>query len=99
MKRQSNKEAILREFRKIPGVGTSIAQDLWRLGLRSTTELRNKNPERLYARFCRLEGKPVDRCLLYVFRCAVYFASQKHHDPDLLLWWNWKDQAAHAKRL
>jgi hypothetical protein len=34
----------------------------------------------------------VDRCLLYVFRCAVYFASHKKHDPKLLLWWNWKDR-------
>ncbi|HTP12145.1 MAG TPA: helix-hairpin-helix domain-containing protein [Bacteroidota bacterium] len=91
MKRQSNKEAVLREFREIPGVGKSIAGDLWDLGLRSTSHLRNQNPERLYARFCRMQGKPVDRCLLYVFRCAVYFASHKRHDPNLLLWWNWKD--------
>jgi hypothetical protein len=91
MKMQSNKEAALREFRKIPGVGKSIALDLWKLGLRSTSGLRNKDPQRLYARFCRLEGRPVDRCLLYVFRCAVYYASHQSHDPKLLLWWNWKD--------
>lgn len=29
----------------------------------------------------------VDRCMLYVFRCAVYY----EHDPELLKWWNWKD--------
>jgi hypothetical protein len=34
----------------------------------------------------------VDRCLLYVFRCAVYFAEHTRHDPELLKWWNWKDR-------
>ncbi len=90
MKTRSNKEETLREFRKIPGVGPGIALDLWKLGLRSTSSLRNRNPERLYERLCTLEGKPADRCLLYVFRCAVYYASHTRHDPKLLLWWNWK---------
>jgi hypothetical protein len=33
----------------------------------------------------------IDPCVLYVFRCAVYYASHEVHDPDLLKWWNWKD--------
>jgi len=28
--------------------------------------------------------------LLYVFRCAVYFAENKNPDPEKLKWWNWK---------
>jgi hypothetical protein len=28
---------------------------------------------------------------LYTFRCAVYYASNKRHNPKLLKWWNWKD--------
>jgi hypothetical protein len=36
-------------------------------------------------------GAHVDRCALYVFRCAVYFASEAKPDPELLKWWNWKD--------
>jgi hypothetical protein len=40
----------------------------------------------------------VDRCVLYVFRCAVYFASEAEHDPELLKWWNWKDAAPLPKR-
>ncbi len=87
----SRRQEVLREFRQIPGVGKSIAIDLWNLGLRSGSDLKRQKPERLYERFCTMEGKPVDRCLLYVFRCAVYFSSHKKHDPRLLLWWNWKD--------
>jgi hypothetical protein len=85
------KKQVLSEFEKIPGVGKSIALDLWELGLRSISELRNNDPEKLYAKHCKQKGQPVDRCLLYVFRCAVYFASHKKHNPKLLLWWNWKD--------
>lgn len=76
---------------RIPGVGPSIAADLQRLGIRDVAELRGRNPESLYSQLCRQTGKPVDRCVLYVFRCAVYFASESNHDPEMLKWWNWKD--------
>jgi hypothetical protein len=89
----SNKEKVLRELRTIPGIGKSISIDLWNLGIRSVRALRNKDPEKLYREHCSQVGQPVDRCLLYVFRCAVYYASHKRHDPELLLWWNWKDRS------
>lgn len=85
------KPDVLRDLRRIPGVGRSIAEDLWALGIRSIADLRHRDPEELYERFCLLAGIRVDRCLLYTFRCAVYFASNDTHDPDLLKWWNWKD--------
>jgi len=81
----------LKELMSIPGVGKSIAQDLIRLGITKVSDLKDKDPHVLYNKFCDLEGKKVDRCLLYVFRCAVYFASTPNPEPDLLLWWNWKD--------
>lgn len=89
----TDKQSVLKEFQQIPGVGKSIAQDFWNLGFRSIEELKNKDPEELYHRLCVYEGKIVDRCLLYVFRCAVYYASNKTHDPELLKWWNWKDKS------
>jgi hypothetical protein len=27
--------------------------------------------------------------MLYVFRCAVYYASNETHEPERLKWWNW----------
>ncbi len=89
-KRTSAAEQI-RELREIPGVGPSIAQDLRELGIRAVSDLRGKNPELLYRRRCEQQGAVIDRCLLYVFRCAVYYASSRRHDPELLKWWNWKD--------
>jgi hypothetical protein len=84
---------ILREFKRIPGVGDKIAQDLWDLGYRSLQDLKNQDPEAMYERLCNDRGTHVDRCMLYVFRCAVYFASNENPDPELLKWWNWKDAA------
>lgn len=83
----------MREFKRIPGVGDKIAQDLWDLGYRSLQDLRDQDPEAMYARLCNDRGTHVDRCMLYVFRCAVYFASNEDYDPELLKWWNWKDAA------
>ena len=83
---------ILKELRTIPGVGKKIAGDLYGLGIRSVSGLKGKDPEALYRTLCRKSGRPVDRCMLYVLRCAVYFASNSQHDPDLLKWWSWKDR-------
>lgn len=86
------KKKSLKDFQRIPGVGPSIAEDFWLLGFRSVNELEGADPENLYERLCQLHGCKVDRCMLYVFRCAVYFASHATHDPERLKWWNWKDQ-------
>ncbi len=80
------------ELERIPGVGKSIAEDLRRLGVTSIRQLKRKDPERLYDKLCRFQASPVDRCVLYVFRCAVYYASTRDPDPELLKWWNWKDK-------
>ena len=82
---------INKEFQKIPGVGDSLSKDLVALGYQKINELKGENPETMYQNLMTLRGKHVDRCVLYVFRCAVYFASNSVHDPKLLKWWNWKD--------
>jgi hypothetical protein len=78
------------ELRTIPGVGESIARDLEELGIRTVAQLKGRSPEGLYEALCERRGHQ-DRCLLYVFRCAVYYAERKRHDPERLKWWNWKD--------
>lgn len=84
--------AALRELRRIPGVGPSVAGDLLRLGIRRVADLRGVDPQALYDRLCEDQGLRVDRCMLYTFRCAVYFATETHPDPELLRWWAWKDR-------
>lgn len=85
------KSERLKELQRIPGVGPAMAAELYGLGITSVRTLKGKSPGRLYARLCRQAGHSIDRCVLYVFRCAVYFASRTRHDPALLRWWNWKD--------
>jgi hypothetical protein len=82
----------IKELMGIPGVGKSIANDLVRIGISEIMDLRGCNPEELYGKSNALAGCVQDRCLLYVFRCAVYFAETKKPDPELLKWWNWKDK-------
>lgn len=78
---------------EIPGVGKSIATDLWQIGIGDIEDLKNKIPEALYERANRQAGRVQDRCLLYVFRCAVYYAEtpEKKRQPEKLKWWYWKD--------
>lgn len=76
----------------IPGIGRSMAEDLHDLGFRRVADLRDRDPQEMYDRLRSMRGGTMDRCVLYAFRCAVYFASHEEHDPELLKWWRWKDR-------
>jgi hypothetical protein len=88
------KDEAIKELRTIPGIGKSIANDLWNVGIKKISDLKNQDPEILYDLSNRFAGTVQDRCLLYTFRCAVYFAKTpaSKRNPDKLLWWNWKDK-------
>lgn len=78
-------------LQRIPGVGPKLAQALTDLGYLCVSQLRGADPEQMYKQLGMLRGAHIDRCVLYVFRCAVYFAGNNVHDPERLKWWNWKD--------
>ncbi len=88
---QTARGAALKDLRRIPGVGPRMADDLLGLGVHSVAALRERDPQQLYDALSDQVGYPVDRCVLYVFRCACYFATTERPDPELLKWWNWKD--------
>ena len=81
----------LKELQQIPGVGPRLSEALFNLGISSIEDLRDNDPEKLYKKMEKSSGHHVDRCVLYVFRCAVYYASNDEHNPHLLKWWNWKE--------
>jgi nucleotidyltransferase/DNA polymerase involved in DNA repair len=87
-------EQSIKELTTIPGVGKSIAKDLWNIGIKSISDLYGQNPERLYNLSNKYAGAIQDKCLLYVFRCAVYYAetTKNQQDSEKLKWWNWKDK-------
>lgn len=86
MKQPNKKDELL----GIPGVGKSIAEDLHQMGIFYLNDLKDKNPETLFVQSNELVGKTQDRCLLYTFRCAVYFANGGR-EGEKLKWWNWKN--------
>jgi len=97
MKESENKnleKAALKELQTIPGVGKAVAMDLLRLGYTSVSALKGENPELMYVRHNDERGVVQDICMLYTFRCAVYFAETvgKKQDPEKLKWWSWMDK-------
>ena len=68
-----------------------MAHDLEELGFKKIADLKGQQPEAMYAQLIALRGTHQDRCVLYVFRLAVYYAVHEVHDPICLKWWNWKD--------
>jgi hypothetical protein len=87
------KQESIKLLRSIPGVGKSIALDLWNIGIHEISDLSGQDPEHLYELSNKFAGVHQDRCLLYVFRCAVYYAEtpKSEQEIDKLKWWNWKD--------
>lgn len=90
------KHRAIKELMQIPGIGKTIANDLCDIGYTSINDLKGQDPQLLYDLHNRFRGSVQDRCMLYVFRCAVYYAdTDKHlHDPEKLKWWNWKEKQA-----
>ncbi len=82
------------QLETVPGVGKSIANDLREIGINKVSDLVHKDPQKLFDDLCEKRKTVMDRCVLYVFRCAVYYAENDTHFPGLLLWWNWKDRVA-----
>jgi hypothetical protein len=87
------KQIALKDLCQIPGVGKSLATDLWNIGITSVMELKDQDPEELYMLSNKYAGAVQDRCVLYVFRCAVYYANteKEERDNEKLKWWNWKE--------
>lgn len=85
-------ESNNKNLQTIPGVGSKLTQGFLDIGIKKVSDLKDKDPEKLYRSICEKRKDNVDRCVLYVCRSAVYFAKNKKHDPEKLKWWNWKDK-------
>ncbi len=77
----------------IPYVGKNTKQDLLNIGIHYVEDLKGKNPEELYLKDCQYKGYREDRCQLYVFRMAVYYAENTTWEEEKLKWWYWKDKS------
>ena len=80
------------DLKSIPGIGKNMEQHFFEAGIHSIDDLIGVNPEELYEKDCAVKGTRIDRCVLYVFRLAVYYANNVIHEPQKLRWWYWKDK-------
>ncbi len=90
MKADKNNSA--EDLKIIPGIGKNIEQHLCHIGIKTVNDLKGKDPEELYLKDCLFKGFQEDRCILYVFRLAVYYAENETHETEKLKWWYWKDK-------
>ena len=69
---------------KIPNVGTNTKQDFINIGITCIEDLKGKNPEQLYLQDCEFKKYKEDRCQLYLFRMAVYYAEKLSQSSEIL---------------
>lgn len=82
-----------RDLLTIPNVGKRTKESLINIGVSSVEDLIGKNPQELYIQDCLNKGFQVDRCQLYLFRMAVYYAEHTEWKAEKLKWWYWKDKS------
>ena len=82
---------VVQKLTVIPGIGPKVGMMLAEVGIRDISDLESADPESLYTAACQHRGEDLDRCVLYHFRCAVYYASNETHEAERLKWWYWKE--------
>ncbi len=77
--------AAVHKFTDIPNIGPAMAEDFKLLGLKSPTDLKNKDPLTLYKKICKKTGHRHDPCVLDTFMAAVDFMNGAPARP----WWDY----------
>ncbi len=67
----------------IPNVGKRVEKDLLVLGIRKISDLKKKDPYKMYLDLCRKTKVRHDPCLLDVFMAVVDYANGAPKTP----WW------------
>lgn len=77
----------------IPNIGLRTKKSLNDIGINCVEDLIGKDPEELYTLDCLKKGFQVDKCQLYLFRMAVYYAEHTEYEIEKIKWWYWKDKS------
>ena len=73
------------DIEHIPNVGSAIAGDLRRLGIRDPADLVGRDPYAMYSDLCRKTRQRHDPCVIDVFIAAVRFMQGEPKRP----WWKY----------
>lgn len=86
------------DLRLVPGIGAKKEKELIELGYDSLASLKTADPEDLYLQACIKNGGPLDKCVLYAFRCAAAFAKDPDPDPSKYRWWYFSDDKINGEQ-
>jgi len=67
---KTNKAEVIKRLQSLKNVGPAMAEELYRLGIKSPEQMKKTDPEKLFARLKKVK-KGADPCELYIFRGAV----------------------------
>ncbi len=98
MKKDSTKESKKTDLKTIPNIGEKTKQSLQKIGITCVEDLKGQDPEDLYLKDCIAKGFEEDKCQLYLFRMAIYYAEHTSHEEEKLKWWYWKDKDYQNKK-
>ena len=79
------------DLRVIPGVAEKMKGHLQAIGINCVEDLIGQNAEDLFQKHNITRGSVDCRCVLYVYRCAVYYANTENPEFEKLQWNYWKD--------
>jgi len=71
-------------------IGPATVKRLHAIGIKTPSQLKKSNPEKIYEKLKKQEGDILDRCVLYVLRGAISDAP----------WWvckDWKGGKKHGR--
>lgn len=86
------------DLRTIPYIGKRTKVALKNIGITCVEDLIGQNPEELYLKDCKQKGFTEDKCELYLFRMAIYYAEHDSWEEEKLKWWYWKDKEYPEKK-
>ena len=72
----------------LPNVGPSVRGDLRRLGVDSLAELARQDPDELFVRIGRMDGRFHDPCLWDTFAAIIHMA----RGGGKTMWWEFTPQ-------
>jgi hypothetical protein len=71
------KESVIAELHKLPGVSEKAAEGLYLLGIRSVKDLTGRDPMDMYAELKERKDFYAEPCMLNAFKIAVKLSQTK----------------------
>lgn len=71
-----DKEAVMKELRRIRSVNESAAGAMWSPGIRSVEDFKGRDATAMYEDLRNTKGSYAEPCMLNILRMAIHHASK-----------------------